>query len=186
MFPRILPLLLLVCLSCGSSEKTNNSSIRSSDTLRGVDPARFIGDAIRSDTSTAIITLERTACFGTCPLYTLAIYEDGTVIYNGLRFVREMGLRVANIGTETVEDLFANARRISYTSLSERYDGTATDPAPTDLPSAITSVRFGDAHKIVHDYWGAPQQLRKFERRIDELTRVERWLGDVRYIDGDR
>ena len=38
-----------------------------------------------------VITLERTACFGVCPVYKLTIYGDGRVLYDGIRFVRTEG-----------------------------------------------------------------------------------------------
>jgi len=174
---RYATLLLCLLVACGSSEKTNNGGVRPADTLRGIDPGRFDGDAIRSDTSTAIITLERTACFGACPIYTVALYDDGIVIFNGLRFVDELGLRIRDIGSAPIEDLVGHARRISYTSLDERYEGSATEPTPTDLPTTITSVRFGGFHKVVRNYWGAPPQLREFERRIDSIVGTTRWIG---------
>ncbi len=43
--------------------------------------------AAAQENSQPVITLERTACFGACPVYTLSIYADGTVVYNGERFV---------------------------------------------------------------------------------------------------
>lgn len=177
MLLKLVPILLLLSLACSSSEQANNGTTRFSDTLRGVDPARFSGEAVRSDTSSAVITLERTACFGACPMYVLALYEDGTVVFNGLRFVQEEGLRIRNIGAEKIQDLVGHARRISYTSMDDRYEGSATDPSPTDLPSAITSVRIGGNTKSISDYWGAPATLREFERHIDELTGSDKWIG---------
>src|SRR5712691_7505714 len=35
-----------------------------------------------------VITLERTMCYGTCPAYTLRITGDGSVEYEGMRYVR--------------------------------------------------------------------------------------------------
>ncbi len=177
MLLKFAPILLLLLVACGSSEQANNGAVRTSDTLRGIDPSRFSGDAVRADSSSAVITLERTACFGACPMYVLALYEDGTVVFNGLRFVREQGLRIANIGADQVRDLVGHARRISYTSMDDRYEGSATDPAPTDLPSVITSVRLGDSPKSIHDYWGAPATLRELERHIDELAGSGKWIG---------
>lgn len=179
MLLKTLFMLLIILLACSSSEQTGSGTMRPGDTLRGVDPARFDGHAVRSDTSTAVITLERTACFGTCPMYVLALYEDGTVVFNGLRFVREEGLRITNIGAERVKDLVNEAWRIGYASLDDRYEGTATDPSPTDLPSAITSVRMGNTTKSISDYWGAPTALRQFERNIDVLTGSIEWIGDL-------
>ena len=38
-----------------------------------------------------IITLERTECFGTCPVYRLTVHGDGRVVYEGIRFVEVEG-----------------------------------------------------------------------------------------------
>nr|HEX4315786.1 DUF6438 domain-containing protein [Kofleriaceae bacterium] len=38
-----------------------------------------------------LITLERQACFGTCAVYTLAIYDDGRFTYHGAHFVKIEG-----------------------------------------------------------------------------------------------
>ena len=44
-----------------------------------------------------MITLQRTACFGACPVYTVSIYADGTVAYNGERFVEVEGTQTGSI-----------------------------------------------------------------------------------------
>ena len=54
------------------------------------------------------LTLERTACFGTCPVYTVNILEDGTVTYEGQDFVNVTGKQTAEIPAESV-GLMVNA-----------------------------------------------------------------------------
>jgi hypothetical protein len=39
----------------------------------------------------AVITLERTVCYGTCPSYKVTLTGDGTVVYEGQNFVRVQG-----------------------------------------------------------------------------------------------
>ncbi len=38
-----------------------------------------------------VITLERTQCFGSCPVYKLTVYGDGRVVYEGGGFVKIKG-----------------------------------------------------------------------------------------------
>ena len=54
-----------------------------------------------------IITLERTACFGTCPVYTLTMNGDGTVIYEGKDFVKTKGRVEATISQDQIEQLIS-------------------------------------------------------------------------------
>lgn len=122
------------------------------------------------------ITLERTACFGTCPMYTVTILEDGTVLYNGERFVDVTGEQTSQIDPERVAlmvEAFADA---GYFDWDEEY----TSQTVTDLPSTITSVtRNGETHRIVR-YAGdqsAPLALAYLEVWVDYMANTGMWTG---------
>ena len=57
------------------------------------------------------IKLERTACFGTCPIYSITVFDDGTAIYEGKQFGRIEGSRTFIIPEEKVGELI----RLFYT-----------------------------------------------------------------------
>jgi hypothetical protein len=122
------------------------------------------------------ITLERTPCFGGCPIYTVAIFDDGAVVYDGTRFVETTGEQTSEIDPETVAlmvEAFANA---GYFEWDEAYDTRTV----TDVPSVITSVtRDGETHRILR-YTGdtsAPLALPYLERWIDEMANTQLWTG---------
>ena len=94
-----------------------------------------------------VITLERTACFGTCPIYTISIFENGDVVYNGEKFVTVTGEQKSQIDPETVKAMVAAFEKAGYFDWKEAYDTQMV----TDLPSAITSVTHnGETHQINH------------------------------------
>ena len=127
------------------------------------------------DLSDVIITLERTMCFGKCPVYTLTIYGDGTVSYEGKKHVAVMGSQMASIGERKVNQLIDEFMRINYFSLQNSY----TKRGMTDMPSAITSIRIGGREKTVRHYYGdrtAPPELKQRESRIDEIVGSARWV----------
>src|SRR4051812_34085343 len=79
------------------------------------------------------VTLDRTACFGTCPIYKVTLRSDGTILYEGQRFVEKMG---AYRGTAYSFDRLARfILKENYFDLKDDYSANVTD-----LPSAITSV----------------------------------------------
>jgi hypothetical protein len=39
------------------------------------------------------ISLEKTSCYGPCPVYAVYIYGDGTILYEGVENVRVIGER---------------------------------------------------------------------------------------------
>ena len=119
----------------------------------------------------AIIKMERTACYGTCPVYSLAIYGNGTVIYNGDRFVNVTGKQVSQISQEKFKQLVREFYSIGYFSLSDEYTSSVTD-----LPSTKTSIQISGIKKSVYDYSNAPQKLRNLEKEIDEFSNSSQWV----------
>ncbi len=107
-----------------------------------------------------IITLQRTACYGTCPIYKIEIYSDGSGIYTGTRFVDSIGVSKFKISKAKVRKILSEAERINFANMKDEF----YEPV-TDLPT--TYIRVKD--KKIKDYLGAPKKLKEFERLIDSL-----------------
>jgi len=129
-----------------------------------------------------VITLERTACFGGCPVYRLAVTSDGVVSYQGEAQVRQLGKASSRISPEKVHALLSEFDRAGYFSFANRY--AAAEPVcgryAADSPSAISSVTLGGrAKRVEHDYGcgAAPGALVVLERRIDEVLGSAQWTG---------
>ncbi len=124
----------------------------------------------------AVITLERTACFGSCPIYTISIFENGDVVYNGEKFVDVTGEQKTQIDPATVALMVKAFEDAGYFDWKEAYDTQTV----TDLPSVITSVTHnGKTHRIVR-YAGddsAPLALSFLEQWVDEMTSSQMWTG---------
>jgi hypothetical protein len=132
-------------------------------------------DAVTS-MNTPVLTLERTACFGMCPVYGLAVFEDGTAVYLGVRHVAESGVRTTQVEPDQVEFLAMQMADFGYFEWEDEY----TDQPMTDQPSAITTLNWEDQVKTINRYDGdpnAPVGLVRFEDRIDRLVNVAQWVG---------
>jgi hypothetical protein len=123
------------------------------------------------------ITLERQACFGTCPVYTLTVHGDGLVEYNGIDFVEVTGPQTANIDAATAQSLGDAIAGAGYLDFEDAY----TNQDVTDLPYVITSITYADGTtKRVEHYHGdqsAPEVLTQLEDRIDETANSAQWVG---------
>lgn len=138
--------------------------------------------ASSADASAPAVRLERTACFGSCPVYTLSISRSGAVRFDGKKFVRHTGPDSAKISPAAVDSLLAEMSEAGFYDFEERY--TSGAPAcgryATDLPSAVTSATDGSrSRRIQHDHGcsGAPPALSRLERRIDEVAGAARWTA---------
>lgn len=134
------------------------------------------------------ISLRRTGCFGTCPVYEVTIHGDGRVVYKGERFVAVEGEQEGNVEQEQVVALLQELYRNYFFDLRDSYrsqpvlvvkDGEViVDGAGiTDLPSRILRVRIGDYEKTVTNYFGGPPGLDALFRRVDEVAGTGRWVG---------
>jgi len=127
----------------------------------------------------AVITLERSACFGGCPVYRLAIYGDGRVFYEGIKFVNATGTRMDQISPDKARALVGEFYKIDYFSLEDKYVekcGITGCVRVTDLPTITTSITVGGKTKKVIDYYGAPRKLKELEAEIDRAANSERWV----------
>jgi hypothetical protein len=129
-----------------------------------------------------VLTLERTACFGACPVYRLSVTADGSISYEGRAHVRQLGPASGRVAPERLEQLLSELEHAGYFSFADRY--TPAEPvcgrATTDSPTAITSIRFKGRAKRVEHYYGcgnAPGALAVLEQRIDEVLGAAQWTG---------
>ena len=111
------------------------------------------------------ITMERTACFGTCPVYKLIISGDGKVVYQGNAYVKTSGVQTYAIPVSKVTELVNAFKQANFFGMQDRYDTPITD-----MPSTIVSISMGGKTKTVFDYYGAPEILHNLENKIDEIA----------------
>jgi hypothetical protein len=120
------------------------------------------------------IKMERGMCMGACPVYSLDIFGNGTVVYNGERFVNVTGKQVSSISNDKVKELVKEFYDIDYFSLNDTYDKVIK----TDQPTVSTSININGTSKNVFDNLGAiaPESLRLLEYKIDEITNSSKWV----------
>lgn len=131
----------------------------------------FGAPAVPSSLDNTVISMKRTVCFGSCPDYELTIYGNGTVIYEGHNFVAITGKRSAIVPSEDVRELVSDFYDINYFSLRDEYTAQVTD-----LPTTTTSIRIDGRFKQIIDYYGAPEELRQLEDKIDDIANSEIWI----------
>lgn len=124
--------------------------------------------------ATAFLRFQRTACFGTCPIYTVTILQNGEAQYKGDRFVEQVGIYEAEVSPNMIQTIKEAAVAIDFFSLDSDYP--AKDQVPTDLPKTITELTFnGKHHKVTDHNYNPPTFLTDFENKIDSLVNLLTW-----------
>lgn len=102
------------------------------------------------------ISLQRTACRGSCPVYSVSIFSDGRVRYVGHWNVDVTGLRESTITAQDVERVRTALVHATFPALRNQYqlkeDGCADEM--TDLPGVLLSLEQGGKKKSVYLYGG--------------------------------
>lgn len=122
----------------------------------------------------ALIVLSRTACYRHCPVYTLRIFADGLVTYDGSKFVRERGARSKRIDPAVVRKLVANAQGTRF------FHAKPCLPRPTDLPSEELTIRTAPKAKpfaVVKAEAGCTTaEASRFAEDVDAKTESATWV----------
>ena len=137
-------------------------------------------DSVPQDT---LITLERTECYGFCPSYKITITADGSVTFDGHRFVKQTGIAKSSITQPQVRELVSRFEKINYFSFRDRYESyrDGCKQWSTDSPTAITSIRISGKTKSVRHYHGCHgvdelEYLKELEQAIDTTVNSAQWI----------
>lgn len=106
-----------------------------------------------------IISLEKTACFGTCPILKIEIYNNGAVVYNGIKHVKRLGIHYFEIQPKEIQKILSKAKEIGFDNLENEYTERISD-----LPTTYIMIN----EKLIKDYFGAPKNLKILETLIEE------------------
>lgn len=108
-----------------------------------------------------LVKIDRTPCYGKCPVFTIELYDDGNVKYNGVAFVDKKGLFTAQVPPEFIKRIQSKALSIKYLSFENKYPIAPVVIA--DLPITTTFIRIGTKDKQISDNFDAPRDLIDFE-----------------------
>ena len=130
-----------------------------------------IPSGFRCDIENVVITLERTPCFGFCPSYHVAVYGNGTLVYEGRDFVEVNGGQRSEIPHSNVQELVDEFYEVGFFSLRDKYAAQITD-----LPSQTTSITIDGTTKTVYRNGFEPERLAMLEDMIDKVAGTEKWV----------
>ncbi|MBS0456324.1 MAG: ankyrin repeat domain-containing protein [Proteobacteria bacterium] len=120
------------------------------------------------------ITLDRGECLGDCPVYTVNVRGDGSVIYDGDHYVAVPLHLAYRVPEAEVAKLFDDVRRADIWSLRPSYEYDITD-----MPMMKLTVRMGTQVHTIKDYvgWrvGMPTIVEDIMGETDEVARTGPW-----------
>ena len=153
--------------------------------------------AQQSASNDLVISLDRSACFGSCLVYSLTITGDGSFTIVPKKESAPGEPIKGRIAPEEVNKLLAEFRRIRFYSLHKRYgsaekskQGPSCPHYGTDSPTAEIGLSEKGKHKTVSHYLGCKgaqilDDLEALEDKIDEAISTKKWASQLRSGDAN-
>lgn len=122
------------------------------------------------------VSIQRTACFGSCPIYDMALTRSGSARYNGVQWSARIGHFLAPVDSATFSRVAGVALENGFLAMD-----TAYVVPVTDLPTTITCLRWATGSHCVRRYgWTAPPGLIAIENAIDSASAGLKWASAPR------
>jgi predicted metal-dependent hydrolase len=140
-------------------------------TLRGSSS----GSNIENLDNETVITMERHSIGEQSPSYSLTILGNGKIVYHGIKNVKVVGTKTAQLSKSEVKELVDEFVNIYYFALKDRYD----EASILAMPSVTTSITLDEKTKRIFHNQGspAPRGLSVLEDKIDKITHANQWTG---------
>lgn len=131
------------------------------------------------------ISINRTVCYGTCPVYTAVINDRGEVHWQGEAFVYHIGEARYKVSKSNLDRIRELLEKFDYRS----FIYPKPDIFATDMPLCITKVMFEDGfiNEIHHNHGDGEldhsrkhslKNLKTFEDTLEQLLGLKEFIGD--------
>lgn len=151
------PLILIMLCLISCSKETVKSDKES-------------GSSEASEKDSTSIIYSKTACYGKCPVYTMTINGDGSVVFEGKENIDKIGKYSLQLTAGEMDSLISAFEESRFFELNDRYYEDYTD-----LPTTFITFTHKSRTKKIVDYYGAPKRLKILESKIEEIVKKDGW-----------
>jgi hypothetical protein len=118
--------------------------------------------------------IEHTPCFGSCSVYKVTVLGDGTLTYEGERFVEVTGTAKSTLPEGQVRRLAHEFEQADFFNLADNYPMSVSDN-----PGVVLSLTVkGKSKQVTHDRSSrsAPRKLFLLEQKFDQIVNSSQWV----------
>jgi len=137
-------LMILFLISCGSTKNLINEDFN--------------------------VMMHKGACFGSCPVYTLTIDNQGNATYDGERFTEKVGKHKMKIKKSELQAIAKQLSDMNFFALSEDYKSDVAD-----LPLVNISHTNKGLSKMVKGKDRRPESLLELQSLLEKVAQTEGW-----------
>lgn len=118
-----------------------------------------------------IFTFRKTMCKGRCPVYYMEIFKSGKITYEGTKNIEKIGNYTKTIDSKKVDSLIEEFKKTKFCNFENEYASKKRD-----LPTTYITYICNDTVKSVRDYDGAPNELKRLEKILENIVNSTDWI----------
>ncbi len=119
---------------------------------------------------TQVISLSKTPCYGTCPVFTLKIYNTGLAVLDGQKYVKRIGLFEMMLTADEVTSLMQSCDDAELFSMKDDYSERVMD-----LPTTTLVYSPEGKTKKIRGNMKFPEGFKNVVKECMDLLDDDRW-----------
>lgn len=125
------------------------------------------------------ISIERTACYGACPQFTITATAAGSVEWLGTKHVQRLGVDYRVVDAKALAEIYEGFAGLDWLEIPQ-WGQSDDDECSTDAPTTLVKLGRGHISRTLNDYHGcggeALVRMRSLEKRLLELLAAPTWI----------
>lgn len=129
-----------------------------------------------------LVKLERSGCLGDCPVYSLEIKKNGDVTFEGIEYVKALGIHKSSISKDAVLSIESALTKAKFTTMQSDLHpvGWGCFVAATDHSYMVIQATIKNKTKAVSTYTGCDAKqvsaAIKLADEIDRIAEAAKWI----------
>ena len=127
----------------------------------------------------------KSACYGPCPIYQVIVFSDGTVIFNGMKYVKSEGFYKLERSPDLFQQILLITSKYNIKGFKDNYsysDETSCKAMWTDHPTTTIRLQLDGRVKTIEHYLGCKgfeheAELIAMESELDKTLGLRAYIG---------
>ena len=119
-----------------------------------------------------LLEYSKSPCYGTCPHFTMTVYQDGWTVFEGKRFTEKEGIATLQLNPEQLQTLLDHCKAADIWSTEKAYGMRIQD-----LPTTTVHLYEGDREKSVQWKMRQPDRLKTLDGQLMQLVTDQGWVA---------
>jgi len=148
----------------------------------------FAFNALAITDDADVFSYSTTTCLGTCPGYSVAVFSDGVIVFNGEAFTNLEGIYRLPENKGLFQRILHLLDESDFNGFRDRYGWTAEGEEEvcaeivTDHPNTILSIQYANTKKTIYHYHGClgfegEEELLSLEKALFEMLGIKSYVG---------